>query len=300
MNDIFLGRNDEPKNERLFRRLYAIRRFEESVLSLFDEGVLSGTTHACIGQEADAVGVLEHVRAEDLVFSNHRCHGHYLARTGDVRGLLAEMMGKPQGVCKGVGGSQHLFAEGFQSSGILGGLFPVAAGSALALKMKAKGGLGVAFIGDGTLGEGVVYETLNIVSLWKIPLFIVLEDNGWAQSTPKHLNTAGSLKARFEAFGLPVTQIATTDVTVVEEAAGRQIEFVRSSQNPSVLAIETYRLCHHSKNDDARPKDEVEARWANEPLRIQGARIPEERVRIISKEVDDALKQTIETLKGGR
>ncbi len=109
--------------------------FEETLLALFDEGLLNGTTHACIGQEADCVGVIEHLRDGDHIFSNHRCHGHYLARTGTRCGLLAEIMGKPEGVCGGIGGSQHLCAPGFKSNGIQGGIVPTAAGIALAMKL---------------------------------------------------------------------------------------------------------------------------------------------------------------------
>ena len=152
--------------------------------SLFERGLLNGTTHACIGQEADAVAIMEHLGDDDHVFSNHRCHGHFLARTGDALGLMAEIMGKPEGVCGGIGGSQHLCAPGFMSNGVQGGIVPNAAGIALAKQLDGSAGLSVVFIGDGTLGEGATYETLNLASLWRLPLVVVLEDNEWAQSTP--------------------------------------------------------------------------------------------------------------------
>ncbi len=120
-----------------------IRRFEERLLELFDLGVLNGTTHACIGQEADAVAVMEHLRAEDHVFSNHRCHGHYLALTGDARGLMAEIMGRDDGVCAGIGGSQHLAAPGFKSNGVQGGIVPAAAGIALAQQLAGDDAISV-------------------------------------------------------------------------------------------------------------------------------------------------------------
>jgi acetoin:2,6-dichlorophenolindophenol oxidoreductase subunit alpha len=121
-----VGASGEPRAERLYRRMRFIRRFEESLLELFDRGLLNGTTHACIGQEADVVA--EHLGEQDHVFSNHRCHGHFLARTGDALGLMAEIMGKPEGVCGGIGGSQHLCAPGFMSNGVQGGIVPNAAG----------------------------------------------------------------------------------------------------------------------------------------------------------------------------
>ena len=188
-----VGVSGEPRPERLYRRMRFIRRFEESLLELFERGLLNGTTHACIGQEADAVAIVEHLSDDDHVFSNHRCHGHFLARTGDALGLMAEIMGKPEGVCGGIGGSQHLCAPGFKSNGIQGGIVPNAAGIALAKQLDGGGGLSVVFIGDGTLGEGATYETLNLASLWKLPLVVVLEDNEWAQSTPASANLAGSM-----------------------------------------------------------------------------------------------------------
>jgi acetoin:2,6-dichlorophenolindophenol oxidoreductase subunit alpha len=268
-----LGSPGESDDLRLYRRMLLIRRFEETLLSLFDEGILNGTTHACIGQEADAVGVIDHLRAEDHVFSNHRCHGHFLARTGDVIGLLAEIMGKREGVCSGIGGSQHLSAPGFKSNGVQGGIVPAAAGIAMANQLSGSDALSVVFIGDGTLGEGIVYETLNLASLWRLPLLVVLEDNGWAQSTPSALNRAGDVVGRFEAFGIPVTDLDSTDVREIHRAAGDVIGAARRARSPHALVIRTYRLCHHSKNDDNRPQEEVALHWIDEPLRVHGQRL---------------------------
>jgi len=200
-----------------------IRRFEELLLDMFDQGLLNGTTHACIGQEADAVAVVDHLGDDDHIFSNHRCHGHFLARTGDALGLMTEIMGKPEGVCGGIGGSQHLHAPGFMSNGVQGGIVPNAAGIALAKQLSGGAGLSVVFIGDGTLGEGATYEALNLASLWKLPLVVVLEDNGWAQSTPSSATLAGSARDRFTAFGLAVFEIDSTDVQDIALLAGRAL-----------------------------------------------------------------------------
>ena len=178
---------------RLYGRMVLIRRFEESLLELFSLGKLAGTTHTYIGQEANAVGVIDHLeRGRDVIVSNHRCHGHYLAFTDDVDGLLGEVMGKASGVCGGKGGSQHLCNDGFYSNGVLGSTMPVATGMALAERERGCGAVTtVAFIGDGTLGQGVVYESLNIASRWGLPLLVVVENNYYAQSTPSHLTLAG-------------------------------------------------------------------------------------------------------------
>jgi acetoin:2,6-dichlorophenolindophenol oxidoreductase subunit alpha len=288
-----LGWAGESDDLRFYRRMLLIRRFEETLLRLFDEGILNGTTHACIGQEANAVGVIDHLDAADHVFSNHRCHGHFLARTGNALGLLAEIMGKPEGVCSGIGGSQHLSAPGFKSNGVQGGIVPAAAGIAMAHQLSGSDALSVVFIGDGTLGEGIVYETLNLASLWKLPLVVVLEDNGWAQSTPSALNRAGDAVARFEAFGIPVTDLDSTDVREIHGAAGDVIAAARRARAPHALVIRTYRLCHHSKNDDNRPQEEVAAHWIREPLGVHGRRLEAaERGRIdaeVSAAVDDVV-----------
>ena len=197
IDERLVGAFGEPRDARLYRRMRFIRRFEETLLGLFEEGLLNGTTHACIGQEADSVGLMEHLRDGDHLFSNHRCHGHFLAWTGDAFGLLAEIMGKPAGLCAGIGGSQHICAPGFKSNGVQGGIVPAAAGIALAEQLRGSDGLSVVFLGDGTLGEGIVYETLNLTALWQLPLLLVVEDNGWSQSTPSSLNLAGDIAARF-------------------------------------------------------------------------------------------------------
>lgn len=173
-----------PGSADLYRQLYRIRRFEETVLDAFPKGAFYGTTHTYLGQEANAVGVLSHLNEGDIVFSNHRCHGHFIAYGGDLRALFAELMGKPTGICGGVGGSQHLHWKDFYSNGVLGSTAPVAVGTALAEKSKASGALAVIFLGDGALGEGVVYESLNIAALWKAPILFVIEDNGIAQTHP--------------------------------------------------------------------------------------------------------------------
>jgi TPP-dependent pyruvate/acetoin dehydrogenase alpha subunit len=271
-----------------------IRRFEERLLELFEKGLLSGTTHACIGQEADAVAIVEHLSEADHIFSNHRCHGHFLARSGDALGLMAEIMGKPEGVCGGIGGSQHLCARGFKSNGVQGGIVPNAAGIALAKRLDGDGGLSVVFIGDGTLGEGVLYETLNLASLWKLPLVIVLEDNEWAQSTPLSVNLAGGMPERFRAFGLAVFEVDSTDIEEIDAVAEQALDHARTTEGPIAIVIHTYRLCHHSKNDDNRPSDEVAARWQLDPIEIHGRRLDASARAAIDADVEAALEDVID------
>ena len=156
--------------------------------------------------------MLANIQENDIVFSNHRCHGHYLAYGGDAHALFAELMGRATGVCGGRGGSQHLHWRNFYSNGVQGGIIPIATGMALAEKYKKSGCATVAFLGDGTLGEGVIYEAFNMASLWKVPILYVLENNHIAQTTAIDLAVAGNIAARFDAFGIPSTQLSSSDV----------------------------------------------------------------------------------------
>jgi acetoin:2,6-dichlorophenolindophenol oxidoreductase subunit alpha len=211
----------------LYRLLYRIRRFEETVLENFSRGVFFGTTHTYLGQEANAVGVISQLEPQDIVFSSHRCHGHFLAYSGDPHLLFAELMGKASGVCAGRGGSQHLHWRNFYSNGVQGGIVPVAVGMALAEKFKGSMALTVAFLGDGTLGEGVVYEALNMASLWQAPILFVLENNRIAQTTPVELALAGNMVERFTAFGIPACELDSSDLSqilpVASEALGMSV-----------------------------------------------------------------------------
>jgi TPP-dependent pyruvate/acetoin dehydrogenase alpha subunit len=276
--------------QRLYGEMVLIRRLEETLLDLFSAGKLVGTTHTYIGQEADAVGVLAHLDpALDVVFSNHRCHGHYLAFTGDLAGLLGEVMGKETGVCGGRGGSQHLCNGNFYSNGVLGSTVPVAAGIALAERERGSGAVTAAFTGDGTLGQGVLYESLNLASIWKLPLLIVLENNFYAQSTPSHLTVAGDIVARAQAFGIETEELDTTDVLEVHAAAERVVRRIRETGEPFFLVLHTYRFSPHSKGDDHRDPAEIAERRTRDPLLVAG-RLLEEAERL---EIEQACERRL-------
>lgn len=260
----------------LFSRAFLIREFEQRLLKLFGEGKLVGTVHTCIGQEFSGIAVAAHLEPGDLVFSNHRCHGHYLARTGDVDGLIAEIMGRITGICAGRGGSQHICGGGVFSNGIQGGIMPVAAGLALAQQLTATRSVVVVFIGDGTLGEGVVYETLNLVSKWKIPMVTVLENNGCSQSTASVQTLAGDIILRAESFGLPAYRGNTWEPEALVGLVGNVMGRVREESRPAFVCIDTYRLMAHSKGDDDRPENERRRYWAIDPLTRFAAEHPEE------------------------
>ncbi len=252
----------------LYTKAILIRSVEQRLLELFKEGRLFGTVHTCIGQEWTGVAIAEALQDGDLIFSNHRCHGHYLAKTGDVEGLIGEIMGKQNGMCGGRGGSQHICSQGFYSNGIQGGIVPVAAGLAMAQKVSGTGLIAVVFIGDGTLGEGVLYETLNIASKWELPLLVVLENNYYAQSTSQQQTLAGSILARGDAFGIKTAHSNTWDPDELLTTAADCVGYVRNESRPLFLQIDTYRLMAHSKGDDDRDPEEVKEYWTKDPIEI--------------------------------
>jgi TPP-dependent pyruvate/acetoin dehydrogenase alpha subunit len=278
------------ENYRLYKTMLLIRRFEERLLAEFSTGKLVGTTHACIGQEADAAAIFSVTDPNDVVFSNHRCHGHFLAYGGDAYRLAAELMGKSTGLVGGRGGSQHIHWQNFYSNGVQGGIVPQATGMALAEKEKKTGKIVLAFIGDGTLGEGALYESLNIASLWVLPLLVVLEDNHYAQTTPTEKGVAGSMLARFSAFGLKVWERDTTDVLEIQSAAREAVSHVRSGKGPGCLILHTYRFSAHSKGDDPRSTEELARIRQFDPLVIHGARLTPTEIETVEADVKSTLE----------
>lgn len=276
-----------PDHAALYRQLYTIRRFEETVLDAFPKGTFYGTTHTYIGQEANAVGVLAHLHPGDIVFSNHRCHGHFIAYGGDLRALFAELMGKATGVCGGLGGSQHLHWRDFYSNGVLGSTAPIAVGTALAEKQKSSPAVTVLFLGDGAMGEGTVYESLNIAALWSAPILFVVENNHIAQTTPTELALAGSLTTRFAAFGIPAAELDSNQVTEIYAAAEHELAELRRTRTPRALVLNTTRFGPHSKGDDTRDPAYIdELRATRDPLSLHAAQLPDAARQTIEGEVD--------------
>lgn len=237
--------------------LLLIRHFELALLDMFGRGELHGTTHTCLGQEYVPVALRPLLTDGDFVFSNHRGHGHYLARFGDPHGLLAEVMGREGAVCHGVGGSQHILRDRYLSTGVQGESVPVAAGVALHLKRAEPGHLALVYLGDGTWGEGAVYEALNMAALWGLPLLLVVENNGIAQSTPTTAQLAGTIGGRARAFGVDHLLVSSTDTEVVRAALTPVLHRVRERSTPYVVELLTHRVGPHSKGDDSRRPEEI-------------------------------------------
>lgn len=282
----------------LYRCMFQVRYVEESFLKLYERGLLFGTVHTCIGQEACAVGVTQALEADrDIVWSNHRGHGHYLSFTGDLQGLVSELLGKTSGTCAGIGGSQHLHSGNFYSNGILGGIVPCAVGSAFAQKFEGSGGVVVVFFGDGALGEGIIYESFNIASLWQLPVLFVLEDNGIAQSTPQRFEHAGDLATRAQSFGIQTMRLHAADVLAVHQASRSIVDEIRRASCPQLLHLETYRLASHSKGDDTRDPAEVAAHRDRDPLRLHRDQLrscDEKRLDQLESEVTNQVDRCVE------
>lgn len=279
-----------------YEKIYLIRYFEERILELFSKGKLNGTTHAYIGQEANAVAISSSITKNDIIFSNHRCHGHFLSYTNNPKGLMAEMMGFKSGVCGGRGGSQHLQFGNFYSNGVQGGIVPNAVGAALAEKKKESGNITVVFLGDGTLGQGIVYESLNIASLWQIPILFIVENNYYAQSTPSKLQIAGSIKKRAEAFSIKTVACTSNDVRDIYPIIKNAVNYAREESKPMFVILNTFRLCHHSKNDDNRPENEIEKWKEKDPILLGDELAPVQKEKIeenIMRIIDDIVKDLL-------
>ncbi len=234
-----------------------IRAVENALYALFGMGKLHGTIHTCIGQEFSGAMLGKYLRWNDFVTSNHRCHGHFIGATRNWRGLIDELVGNEDGVCAGIGSSQHLWAKNFFSNGQQGGLLPVAAGIALDRKTKGGDAAVISYMGEGTLGEGIVYETLNLDSLWSLPHVLICENNFYSQSTPQANSVAGVIADRARGFGVTTVSADTWDLGRFDRVLGEAVNRARTQSLPTFITLGTYRLSPHSKGDDTRNPDEV-------------------------------------------
>jgi 2-oxoisovalerate dehydrogenase E1 component len=265
----------DPTPRSIFSFGLLIRETEQALLRLFSEGLLSGTTHTCLGQELCQMSVVRALNdAGDIILSNHRNHGHFLTYSGDFFGLVAEIMGREGGVCGGIGGSQHLAFRGFHSNGVQGGMTAIGAGHGLAMRMGGSG-IVAAIIGDGTLGQGLVYESLNLAAVWKLPMLFVVENNRIAQTTPTSTTTGGSIEGRASAFGIEPWHLDDSAPDFLEGVESA-VAAVRRGRRPGFLIIDTMRMGPHSKGDDLRDSVEMAAIRDRDPLESMGRRLPQQ------------------------
>ena len=282
----------------MLESMLRIRAFEEKINHLFSRGLIYGTTHLCIGQEASAVGVCSALAEGDKVIGNHRSHGHALGLGLSAERLMGELLGREQGYCAGIGGTQHVASpsEGFLgSNGITCGGMPVAVGVAFALKRQDQGRVCTVFIGDGATNQGVFHESMNLAAIWKAPLLVVCENNLYAMSTPFQKTLAGgSLTRRGEAYGIKVLETDGMDVLAVRQAADEALAHLRSGCGPFFLVNNTYRFLGHSKSDARlyRTRDEEKQWRRKDPIPRLAAQLVKEDVA--SDEELQAMKTRIQ------
>lgn len=272
-----------------------IRLFEERLDRLFARGALGGTCHLCIGQEAAAVGVIGQLKAGDKAVSSHRGHGHVIAMGGDLDRLFGELMERDTGYCQGRGGTQHICAAdiGFYgTNGITGGGLPVATGLGLAAQRDGLGAVVATFFGDGASNQGTFHESLNMASVWSLPVVYVCENNLYAMSTPITRTTKiTDIAVRAAGYGMPGLIADGNDIADVEEKAADAVDHARSGKGPVLLEIKTYRHKGHSKSDRRayRTREEEEAWLAKDCIARLTAQLTEfghgERVAAVEAKV---------------
>ncbi|MFV3332934.1 thiamine pyrophosphate-dependent dehydrogenase E1 component subunit alpha [Pseudomonas sp. NY15437] len=246
-----------------YRVMRTIRAFEERLHVEFATGEIPGFVHLYAGEEASAAGVMAHLDDEDCIASNHRGHGHCIAKGVDVYGMMAEIYGKKTGVCQGKGGSVHIadLSKGMLgANGIVGAGAPLAAGAALAAKLKGNRAVAVAFFGDGGSNEGAVFEAMNLASVWNLPCIFVAENNGYAEATASNWSVAcDHIADRAAGFGMPGVTVDGFDFFAVHEAAGAAIERARAGEGPSLIEVKLTRYYGHFEGDAQtyRAADEV-------------------------------------------
>jgi len=248
----------------MFRSMAQIRAFENRAYELYREGVMRGTTHAYVGEEAIAVGVCAALRQDDTITSTHRGHGHCIAKGGDVGMMMAELLGKKTGYSYGKGGSMHIadIDKGILgANGIVGGGQGIAAGAGLSAKLLGNGRVSVCFFGDGALNQGVLHESMNLSSIWKLPVIYVCENNQFAMSARvQNMTAVPDPAVRSVAYNMPGQNVDGMDVLAVFRAASEAVERARAGQGPSFIVATTYRYLGHHVGDplNYRTKEEVD------------------------------------------
>ena len=241
---------EKPLLMEMLRRMLRIRRFEEQVIQMVERGEIVGAAHSYIGEEAVAVGTCLALRDDDWITGNHRSHGHPIAKGGDVKKAMAELLGKRTGYCKGKGGSMHLadFSIGILGeSGILGSAIPTAVGAALGSKLQGNDRVAVSFFGDGASNEGAFHESINLAAIWGLPVIFLCENNQYAvTSSFKKMVAAENISDRAASYAIPGVLVDGQDVLAMHEAVSHAVERARSGQGPSLIEGRTYRYYDHS------------------------------------------------------
>lgn len=260
----------------MYRQMLAIRFFEEQVNDLYTRALMPGLAHLYIGEEAVAVGVCSALRSDDYITSTHRGHGHCLAKGASPDRMFAELLGKAAGYCRGKGGSMHIAdpdTGNLGANAIVGGSTGIATGAGFSAKRLGNGRVSVCFFGEGALGQGVLYESMNLAQLWKLPVIYVCENNCYNEYTHYSETTAGDVLSRPKAFGIGAESVDGQDVRAVCAAAKRAVERARGGGGPAFLLCNTYRYRGHHVGDISREyyrSKQEEQNWMSErdPIKL--------------------------------
>ncbi|MFL6075648.1 MAG: thiamine pyrophosphate-dependent dehydrogenase E1 component subunit alpha [Mycobacteriales bacterium] len=263
---------DPATARRTLETLWRIRVFEEAVDDLFARGLMHGTMHLSIGQEATATGACAALRDGDLITSTHRGHGHCIAKGADLTRMMAELLAKDTGYCRGRGGSMHIadVATGnLGANGIVAGGIPIAAGAALAQRLRGADNVVVSFFGDGATNEGAFHEAANLAAIWDLPLILLCENNHYGMSMAQRLATrVTDLSERAAGYGIPGGTVDGNDVQAVHDAVAAAVKRARAGDGPTMIEARTYRWKGHSKSDKNRyrTRDEIEDWKGRDPI----------------------------------
>lgn len=291
----------------IYKKMVTIRQFEERVKFLFLEGVMPGTIHQYQGQEACAVGVCSALGPDDVITTTHRPHGHCIAKGLSVKEMMAELFGKTTGCCKGKGGSMHMgdLSKGVVPAiAIVGGGIPVATGIALAFKMKKEKNVAVCFMGDGATNEGTFHETLNMASIWNLPVIYAVENNLYGAST--HVSKAMKVKViseRASAYGITGVTVDGNDPIKVYEVTQEAVQRAKQDRGPTLLELVTYRITGHSRRDPAlyQPEEEKKLAKENEPIirfekyLLKEKVATEEKIKNIREEIEVEIESAVKS-----
>jgi len=285
---------DDATLRGLYRTMLTIRVFEQRVAREFRTGEIPGFVHMYVGEEAVAAGVCANLTDRDWITSTHRGHGHCIAKGCDLRAMMAEIYGREDGLCKGRGGSMHIADFSRRMLGanaIVGGGISLATGAALAAQVRGDDGVAVAFFGDGAANQGVLHESMNLGSIWKLPVVYVCENNGFAESTPAaYATSVPDIATRAAAYSMPGVTIDGSDAVAVYEAARDAVSRARAGGGPTFLEVKTYRFMGHFEGDPDRYRDDAD----REVTRSRDA-LASLRDRLVSDGIESA--ETLETLR---
>lgn len=301
---------DTELQKTIHRSMLRIRRFEEQILEIYTSGLMHGLAHLYIGEEAIAVGVCTALRDNDYITSTHRGHGHCVAKGGKLDEMMAEVMGRVTGICRGKGGSMHIadMSVGILgANGIVGGGFGIATGAALSAKLRKTDQVAVCFFGDGASNQGIFFEVMNYAAIWDLPIVYVCENNQYGEYTATDAVTAGDTIAdRAKPFGIPGSTIDGNDVEVVYEAANEAIQRARTGGGPTLIECMTYRHRGHHVGDPGdgyRPEEERQEWQEKDPIARYKAvliesGIEETELDRIDLEVKDEVTDAVEAAQG--